>query len=84
MPKAVFGLFERFSTFSAVTFNAVLGFVFAKEIYGARKVSLGVFKNNEPAYYCYKSVGLKDLPDTDTYEINGETWDCLELEMNLK
>ena len=25
MPKAVFGLFERFSTFSAVTFNAVLG-----------------------------------------------------------
>ena len=23
--KAVFGLFERFSTFSAVTFNAVLG-----------------------------------------------------------
>lgn len=26
MPKAVFGLFERFSTFSAVIFNAVLGF----------------------------------------------------------
>ena len=25
MPKAVFGLFERFSTFSAVNFNAVLG-----------------------------------------------------------
>lgn len=25
MPKAVFGLFERFSTFSAVVFNAVLG-----------------------------------------------------------
>jgi hypothetical protein len=25
MPKAVFGLFERFSIFSAVTFNAVLG-----------------------------------------------------------
>ncbi|MBR6407219.1 MAG: DUF998 domain-containing protein [Clostridia bacterium] len=25
MPKAVFGLFERFSTFSAVIFNAVLG-----------------------------------------------------------
>ncbi|MBE5837725.1 DUF998 domain-containing protein [Butyrivibrio sp.] len=25
MPKAVFGLFERFSTFSAVAFNAVLG-----------------------------------------------------------
>lgn len=25
MPKAVFGLFERFSTFSAVLFNAILG-----------------------------------------------------------
>ena len=25
MPKAVFGLFERFSTFSAVIFNAILG-----------------------------------------------------------
>ena len=25
MPKSVFGLFERFSTFSAVIFNAVLG-----------------------------------------------------------
>ena len=60
-----------------------LGATFAKEIYGAKKASLGVFKNNEPAYYCYKSVGFVDLPETDTYEINGETWDCLELEMNL-
>ncbi|MDY5932307.1 MAG: hypothetical protein SPJ34_09815 [Candidatus Ornithospirochaeta sp.] len=25
LPKAVFGLFERLSTFSAVVFNAVLG-----------------------------------------------------------
>ena len=25
MPKAVFGLFERFSTFSTVIFNAILG-----------------------------------------------------------
>ena len=60
-----------------------LGIIFAKEIYGARKVSLGVFKNNEPAYYCYRAVGFEDLPEIDTYEINGETWACLELEMNL-
>ena len=33
MPKAVFGLFERLSTFSAVTFNAVLGtFLFLGKI----------------------------------------------------
>ena len=30
LPKAVFGLFERFSTFSAVVFNAVLGIYLLK------------------------------------------------------
>ena len=30
LPKAVFGLFERFSTFSAVVFNAVLGIYLIK------------------------------------------------------
>lgn len=30
LPKAVFGLFERFSTFSAVVFNAVLGIFLMK------------------------------------------------------
>lgn len=38
MPKAVFGLFERFSTFSAVTFNAVLGIL----------LLLGKFGENSP------------------------------------
>ena len=28
MPKSVFGLFERFSTFTVVVFNAVLGIYF--------------------------------------------------------
>ena len=35
MPKAVFGLFERFSTFSAVTFNAVLGVFLLRGEFGA-------------------------------------------------
>lgn len=30
LPKAVFGLFERFSTFSAVVFNGVLGIYLMK------------------------------------------------------
>lgn len=30
LPKAVFGLFERLSTFSAVVFNAVLGIYLIK------------------------------------------------------
>ena len=48
-----------------------LGLKFTKEIYGAKKVSLGVFENNESAYYCYKAVGFKDvvLEKTETYTI---------------
>ena len=62
-----------------------LGIKFAKEIFGAKKVSLGVFENNESAYYCYKSVGFKDifLEETEKYAVLGEEWRCLELEMNL-
>lgn len=33
LPKAVFGLFERFSTFSAVAFNAALGVYLMKEAF---------------------------------------------------
>ncbi|MGN0487316.1 MAG: GNAT family N-acetyltransferase [Acutalibacteraceae bacterium] len=62
-----------------------LGIKFAKEIFGAKKVSLGVFENNESAYYCYKSIGFKDivLEETEKYTVLGEEWKCLELEMNL-
>lgn len=34
LPKAVFGLFERFSTFSAVVFNAILGIYLMKGRFG--------------------------------------------------
>ena len=37
MPKSVFGLFERFSTFSAVIFNAVLGFYLFQETFPGQK-----------------------------------------------
>ena len=62
-----------------------LGLKFAKDIYGAKKVSLGVFENNESDYYCYKAVGLRDvvLEKTETYTVLGEEWKCLELEMQL-
>lgn len=58
-----------------------LGLRFAFEIYGAKRVSLGVFENNLPAYYCYKAVGFDDvLPDTtETYCVMGEEWKCKEL-----
>lgn len=58
-----------------------LGLKFAFEIYGAKRVSLGVFENNLPAYYCYKSVGFDDvvLDKTETYCILGEEWKCKEM-----
>jgi len=62
-----------------------LGIKYAKEIFGAKKVSLGVFENNKPAYYCYKAVGFHDvvLEAKEKYTVLGEEWNCLELEMNL-
>jgi len=37
LPKAVFGLFERFSTFSAVVFNCVLGIYLMKGRFSLKK-----------------------------------------------
>ena len=37
MPKAVFGLFERFSAFSAVIFNAVLGIYLLREAFPGQR-----------------------------------------------
>lgn len=62
------------------------GLKYAFEIYGAKRVSLGVFENNAPAYYCYKAVGFDDvlLDDTETYSILGEKWDCKELKIEKR
>ncbi len=61
----------------------LLGLKYAKEIFGAKKVSLGVFENNERAYYCYKSVGFRDVAvkEAESYSILGEEWQCRELEV---
>ena len=54
---------------------------YAFDVYGAKKVSLGVFENNESAYYCYKAAGFKDviLDEIETYEVLGEEWKCVEM-----
>jgi RimJ/RimL family protein N-acetyltransferase len=58
-----------------------LGIKFAFELYGAQKVSLGVFENNLPAYYCYKAAGFQDviLDTVESYSVIGEEWLCREL-----
>ncbi|MEE0930011.1 MAG: GNAT family protein [Acutalibacteraceae bacterium] len=60
-----------------------LSLKYAFEILKVKKVTIGVFENNSSAYYCYKSVGFKDiqLDEPEYYSIMGEKWKCLELEI---
>jgi RimJ/RimL family protein N-acetyltransferase len=53
-----------------------LALKYAFEIYGAKRVSLGVFENNEPAYYCYKAAGFEDVAvdEIETYQVLNEEW----------
>lgn len=57
-----------------------LGMKFAIEVYGASKVSLGVFENNQSAYYCYKAAGFIENGHTEDYELMGKQWKCIDME----
>ena len=56
---------------------------YAFDILKVEKITLGVFENNPAAYYCYKSVGFRDVPQEwpEYYHVLGENWLCLELEL---
>ena len=56
---------------------------YAFDMLGAKKVTLGVFDNNLPAYYCYKAAGFKEIPMKEKFifEIMGEKWNCIEMEL---
>lgn len=60
-----------------------LALKYAFEILKVDKVTLGVFEKNESAYYCYRSVGFKDVYEKETKYVNilNENWKCLELEI---
>lgn len=57
---------------------------YAFETLGATKVSLGVFENNPSAIHCYEAAGFHrvSLPETESYECLGETWNCIEMEQH--
>lgn len=54
----------------------------AFDVYGAQSVGLGVFDNNKAAYNCYKSVGFKETGECVNYEIGGNTWTDVEMEIS--
>ena len=51
----------------------------AKEEFGAKKITLGVFDNNPLAFHCYESIGFKVL-GTNSHQIDGEEWTGKEME----
>jgi len=56
-----------------------LALEYAFRILHAEKVSLGVFENNQPAYFCYNAAGFKSTGDVSSCRILNEDWNCLEL-----
>ena len=58
-----------------------LAIKYAFDIFGAEKITLGVFDNNEPAYYCYKSAGFRENGEEVFCELFGEQWRIVEMEI---
>ena len=58
-----------------------LGLQYAFKILKAKKVTIGVFENNTPAYACYKSLGFKEIEGEEPVirDIKGEKWKLIEL-----
>lgn len=63
----------------------LLALKYAFEILKVKKVTLGVFENNPSAYFCYKASGFKEVSqeNEEYYEILGEKWKCIEMEVCL-
>ncbi len=55
-----------------------LAMKYAFEILKVEKLTIGVFENNPGAYRCYTSLGFQQV-GKESYIIQGEQWDCLEL-----
>ncbi len=58
---------------------------YARENFDVKKITLGVFANNPRAYRCYQAVGFQDVTgeNPEYYQVMGQSWKCLELEINL-
>lgn len=56
-----------------------LAIKYAYDLLRVEKITLGVFENNDPAYYCYRSVGFRETGELEDYEISNEMWKCIEM-----
>ena len=55
---------------------------YAFDLFGAERITLGVFENNPAAHRCYLAAGFRDIPGAENaYPIMGQQWKCLEMEM---
>jgi len=58
-----------------------LAIKYAFDLLRVEKITLGVFENNDSAYYCYRSVGFQETGTVEDYKIANEVWKCKELEL---
>ena len=52
---------------------------YAFGIYGAEKVTIGVFDNNPAAVGCYLAAGFRPTGESEECEVMGESWTVIEL-----
>ena len=55
-----------------------LAIQYAFDFVKVKKISLGVFENNEAAIKCYEACGFKrvKLETVESYRCMGEVWNC--------
>lgn len=60
-----------------------LAIQYAFDFVKVKKISLGVFENNEAAIKCYESCGFTrvQLKNAESYHCMGEIWNCIEMEL---
>lgn len=59
-----------------------LAIKYAFEIFGAERITLGVFDDNPPAYYCYKACGFTENGEDILCELFGKQCRIIEMEIN--
>lgn len=58
--------------------------LYAADVLRAKRITLGVFENNLPAYHCYKAAGfLESAGKPDFFQFHNESWKCIEMDLQI-